>query len=605
MSEQEQQQQGGQLLPSSLPSISKQQVLVTGGTLVVGELAGFIADAAAHSTLHSWSVLGLAVTGLVAYNSKGVAKFLLPESAKDVKEKADRFINTVDPITEVHPDQRAISKIKRLVGLPSEPPTWPKDTSDDEDIYAEDEAQCDEEDVLMPPPVQKQGVFTFSSVLSKFVPSLDRIYLGVTLDGTPIYCKAEDLCHVALAGSTGGGKSSIMRLLMAQLCKAGAQVLLLNPHYTRYDLKSGEDWTPFEPYLHYDPMECRKYEVILHYLKYTTETLLRKRLDRYAHSLPLGKPYFIVLDELPSIIKHVPDAPGYLSELLREGRKVGIYLISASQDFLVKTIDPNGSGGAVRDCYRTAFYVGGDATTGKVMLDMAPKDIPESDLGKGAVMLRCAMASAVKKAKRAQVPYVDNDALYWLLGPSTYAPAQSAEMVEEPLPQPGRAPQQYAQPVPETPRPRMEPLQANPARRAGVVPAEIEQAIRFYVPGMSYRDLGHQLGYSDAEARALWQVLHQRYRHLLSTPRPQAATTVLDYEDEPQDNRVQLGKDTYVSREQFEIAARLRKTGKSTGYRDLIDTFDLSEHHAKVLNQLIIKELEACESERVSARNVR
>jgi hypothetical protein len=241
-----------------------------------------------------------------------------------------------------------------------------------------------------------------------------------------------------------------------------------------------------------------------------------------------------------------------------------------------------------------------------VMLDMAPRDIPEYELGKGAVMLRC--ASVVKKATRVQVPLVDNDALYWLLGPSTYTPAQGAEMAEDMLPQPGRAPQQYAQPVPQTPRPqahRMEPLQANPARRAGVVPAEIQQAIQFYVPGMTYRDLGHQLGYSDGEARALWQVLHQRYRHLLTAPQPRTATTVLDVEDEVQDNRVQLGKDVYLSREQFEVAVRLRKIGRSTGYRDLMETFDLSEHHAKALNKFIIDELKERESERVSARNGR
>ena len=43
--------------------------------------------------------------------------------------------------------------------------------------------------------------------------------------------------------------------LTSQLCKAGAQVLLLNPHYTRYDLDRQEDWTPFEPYLVSDPMK--------------------------------------------------------------------------------------------------------------------------------------------------------------------------------------------------------------------------------------------------------------------------------------------------------------------------------------------------------------
>ena len=288
-------------------------------------------------------------------------------------------------------------------------------------------------DVLPPPPTARSGKFLFSSVLAKHMPALDRIYIGSTMDGTEVYCTAKDLCHVALAGSTGGGKSSLMRMLMAQLCKAGAQVLLLNPHYTRYDIDHDEDWTPFTPYLVYDPMECRKYEVIEYYLRYVAEKLLPKRRDKYADSLPLGKPYFIVLDELPSIVREIPKAPEYLSLLLREGRKFGIFLISASQDFLVKTIGGNGSNGGsgVRDCYRTAYYAGGDPTTANALLDMPAKDIPENELGQGIVMLRCATAPQAKKAIQARVPYVDNEALYRLLGPSTYQPASAGPDTDE------------------------------------------------------------------------------------------------------------------------------------------------------------------------------
>lgn len=283
-------------------------------------------------------------------------------------------------------------------------------------------------DMLPPPPTARSSKFLFSSVQQRHMPTLDKIYLGSAMDGTEVFCTAKDLCHVALAGSTGGGKSSIMRMLMAQLCRAGAQVLLLNPHYTRYDLEHNEDWTPFTPYLVFDPMETRKYEVIEHYLKHAAEEMLPYRLDRYAHSLSLGKPYFIVLDELPAITQHVPKASDYLAKLLREGRKVGIFLISASQDFLIKTI---GGGSGIRECYRTAFYVGGDGTTAKELLDKPANQIPEDELGRGTVMLRCAEAPVVKKAAMARVPYVDNEALYRLLGPSTYQPQSSAPDTDE------------------------------------------------------------------------------------------------------------------------------------------------------------------------------
>lgn len=226
--------------------------------------------------------------------------------------------------------------------------------------------------------------------------------------------------------------SSLERMLMAQLCYVGAQVLLLNPHYTRYDIESNEDFTPFEPYLVADPMECKRYDVIEHYLKHVAKTLVPARLDRRAQSLPYGKPYFIVVDELPSIVREVKDVSEYMRVILEEGRKVGVYLISAAHNFLVNTIAPDSGGGSIRDCYRTAYYAGGDATTAKKLLNIEIKDIPENELGKGVVMLR-GQAPEVKKAVLVLVPFLDNDSLYRMLGNSTYVPvAESAQFDELP-----------------------------------------------------------------------------------------------------------------------------------------------------------------------------
>jgi predicted GIY-YIG superfamily endonuclease len=67
---------------------------------------------------------------------------------------------------------------------------------------------------------------------------------------------------------------------------------------------------------------------------------------------------------------------------------------------------------------------------------------------------------------------------------------------------------------------------------------------------------------------------------------------------EPQDNSVIVlgktphGKRVQITKEQFEIAKQLRKSGKSTGYRDLKGFFDLSEHHAKALNSHLRREIE-------------
>src|SRR4028118_1407334 len=91
---------------------------------------------------------------------------------------------------------------------------------------------------------------------------------------------------------------------------------------------------------------------------------LPQRLERRYKGESVGAPLFLAIDELPLIVKDVPEAPKHMARLLREARKVNIFLIGAAQDFLVKTI---GGSGAVRDCYRTAFYVGGDAQTARVL----------------------------------------------------------------------------------------------------------------------------------------------------------------------------------------------------------------------------------------------
>lgn len=62
------------------------------------------------------------------------------------------------------------------------------------------------------------------------------------------------------------------------------------------------------------------------------------------------------------------------------------------------------------------------------------------------------------------------------------------------------------------------------------------------------------------------------------------------------------GKTVSITREQFEVAVNLRECGMSTGYRDLMKPFGLSEHHAKVLNQKIRTILEKKPIDIASAR---
>lgn len=416
-------------------ALTKEQILMTGGTL----LASGVLDVATH--FDGLALFAGAAGVFLAYrHGNDVLDHFIPgRHNMQAVEATAHFVDAVASQSGEYPDQSIPAKLKRLVGMKLSQKADAQSQQEQENVIQE----YDEMEELQPLLKRSAGMFTFSQVLRGFQPSLAQIYLATLEDGSTAYSPAKGLCHVALAGSTGNGKSSIIRLLMAQLCKAGACVVLLNPHYTRYDLDAQEDWTPYEPYLEYSPMECRKYEVIESILERAATVILPKRLDAYAESRPIGKPYFLVLDELPAIMAHIKDAPEYLAAILREGRKVGIFVICASQDFLVKTLKLDG--GAMRDCYRTAFYVGGDSTTARVLLDLTGA-IDESELGQGVVKLRC---KQTKQAVTARVPYVDNNSLYRLLGPSTYKASTRYTDREESLLEPIT---DALEEIPETPR---------------------------------------------------------------------------------------------------------------------------------------------------------
>lgn len=377
-------------------------------------------------------------------------------------------------------------------------------------------------------PSQQKSYFTLSDILRKgFRPSLQKIYLATLEDGTDVYVRADQLCHVAGAGLTRGGKGHIKRSLMAQLCYAGAEVYLLDPKYTRWDRNSvdptgkpcPEDWTPYTPFLQNDPMDlvpiATKYQVIEHYLK-EAKRELDQRLEAYGYSRSTGRPMFLFLDEMPDIVDNIPNAQTYLKSILRMGAGVGVYVVCLSQDFLVKTLFP-GEGGAVRDCFRTVFYVGGDPTTAKILLDMPAKDVPENNLGKGRIMLRC---DVVRPAQLARFPYGDNQALYDLIGPSTYIEPEEEEDLVSDLMTPQLKPVtgEYSTPRAQQSRPdalklydsgvrlasrkaeRIQrlraaaPLPSQPVQED--LPPELQRAYSAFESQMSYRDLGARLGVS-------------------------------------------------------------------------------------------------------------
>ena len=237
-------------------------------------------------------------------------------------------------------------------------------------------------------------------------PTIDHILLGIDELGQ-ITVSVPDLCHVALLGSTGGGKSNLLRLIIPQLQKIGASVILADPHFAPLDPENGDDWRPIADRLIHAPAVSAA--AIDQELSFMLDELAR-RLHKRNKNEPVGVPLFFAFDELPVICDLVKDAPNRLGKLLREGRKVSLLTIGASQSMLIKEV---GGSSTLRDQYRTAYYVGGDRKSAAAVLDLPERAIDDGPLGKGIVLLR---SKSTQPARLVRVPLVSNASLYQLLG---------------------------------------------------------------------------------------------------------------------------------------------------------------------------------------------
>lgn len=255
-------------------------------------------------------------------------------------------------------------------------------------------------------------VTDLANIARDFRPSKDAILLALGDGGERLTAPVSALCHVALCGATGQGKSNLLRLLLPQLQSIGARVVLTDPHYADIDPDNGDDWRAIRQRLYMPPaVKPRDIDAMLDYMC----SELDRRLELRNKGEKVGAPLFLAYDELPVIVDTVKDAPERLGRILREGRKVSILTVGASQEFLVKTI--GGSSGA-RDQYRTAYYVGGDRTSASALLDVPARTIDDGPLGHGVALLR---SKATPAARLVRVPLASNAGINLLLGAADVA----------------------------------------------------------------------------------------------------------------------------------------------------------------------------------------
>lgn len=248
-----------------------------------------------------------------------------------------------------------------------------------------------------------------------FTPSHERILLGQGPGGTLLTVPADEtLCHILIAGLTGGGKSALFRLLLVQLLAAGVPAYLLDLAFAPYDSRRRIDRRPIAARLAAQPLTDPAH--IARFFEYLAGPELTKRKTAMQTTGDPGDAFFVFADEWPQLMDTDKDriAPP-ARHCLRLYRQYGGYFAIGAQDALVDTM---GNNSGVLAQFPTGYYVGGDVTTRRRVTGLAGQ-VPEP-AGKGLVYLRAAVQTP---AALVRVPYVGNPDVYELLGaPDTPPP---------------------------------------------------------------------------------------------------------------------------------------------------------------------------------------
>ena len=255
----------------------------------------------------------------------------------------------------------------------------------------------------LPPPIDAYELLASE----QWTPSPGMLLLAIGAGGALIQVAITLAWHIALAGATGGGKTNQLRLLLAQLVRA-YEVYYVSPAFAPIKANH-EDWRQIEARLA-GPVACDAIGIRAR-LQWAVEMYqYRQEQERAGDFTWQPKPIYLVIDEYIAVCKRYQGAAEDVSELLRFARQYQVFVVVASQDFLIKNI--GGDSGA-RDCYRTALYFGGDPTTARALLDITGTLPYEQDLGKEGLLVLRTRSTQVSQAR---APFMSNRAVYQLLG---------------------------------------------------------------------------------------------------------------------------------------------------------------------------------------------
>lgn len=205
-----------------------------------------------------------------------------------------------------------------------------------------------------------------------FMPTAEKILLGVTPEGKLLTERATDLWHIMAGGPSGGGKSTFQRLVQAQLMSIGAQCYMSNIHYNPHDAVAG---------IHWDILEERLIAPVASEAEETYDLLVgvvaemedrRQRTKRGEMKLEDLVPFFVFVEELPGVRLRLDKEKLAILEksiaiILSEGRKYQICYSGVAQGAVLAMI---GGDSGTRSNIMTGVYTGGHPYTGRVLLHL-------------------------------------------------------------------------------------------------------------------------------------------------------------------------------------------------------------------------------------------
>lgn len=328
MEEQEQQEQQERARPTPR-SLSKEQIMLTGGALLTSGLA----DVAMHFD-KTGVFLGLLATFIVARHSNDILDHLVPgRDAARVVDMTARVVNAAAPQTSTYDDQAVGAKLKRLFGLSKmqQAPALPKDAPDEsQEQDTEPEAPLPHDETVASPldsdafvqaAAQRDVPGIPRLTIAQIVQHLERnsyeVYIGrsMTRPGHPAVRINFYKRHMNLIGASQHGKSSMAAALLECILRTHdrshvlialldhedktSQLFANAPHIAK--VRIGEQVVR---------LHARSYEQVLEHLEYLSAlidyryTLSEEELD----GQPLVIVYLEEFIDLKDYFKHRVDA---------------------------------------------------------------------------------------------------------------------------------------------------------------------------------------------------------------------------------------------------------------------------------------------------------